>query len=646
MKLRKKSTWSFQEISCAGIFVALWMTLSVFSVPLKILMHEGYLPIFYFLIWIVGLLFSPPKAFLITIIGHFTFDLIYLPNPLFIFVWLASGFFSATIALLRNQNQWWKLLYVLPPIFYLIAFFIMGYIQFDEPFKYFGVNFGVTLVLLIVNPIFNFFVITIFRNRPRFINFLIDNFASKPTNTLIKNNPQPNNHHSTIHQREIWQSHQKQVLGKYLFSAFGIIVIWVGTILGIYYFPINNKNPSVFVVISSKTGYTDKSFNQESINGACQYYKIAIQQCNINNAKFRQNIAYGFPNTVINGQKIFQFIKQTHRTKKTDIFVLTGFTFTNFLNHYIQKLQAKKINLISITTNYQPKSNNAWPSNLYQYQFQEQKAGFMAGLYAALYALFNPDQFKDGNLQKPGKQIKFSSLGLILVPAILAFGLGFKAAIDYVDQNKKLFWSTAKKLNIPLPDKTTFDQIDLYHQNFEIIGGTDFNQKNAEASQLAKKLYKTGTSVIFSIAGMFTVSINNQAKIENFRSEKKQNWVVGVDVDQGFSLFNQKGWQSQDQILTSAIINVRGVVTQAIKQIRQNNPMSNTEIIKDLQFFQIPNRYRNLANPLWKIWMQNRNLLENKQYIKQMSDQIDVLIKQKNWNLAIQKLRNPVKWKN
>ena len=177
--------WSVREMTRAAAFVALWMVLSVFSVFLKIITHEGYLPIFYFLIWMVGLIFTPSKAFFITVTSHFMYDLIYLPNPLFVFVWIASGIVAWCIAVLRNQRYWTWILFILPPLIYLIAFFVMGYIQFGRPFDYFFVFPGITFMLLVGNPLFNFFVIIILKKRPGLVNYLQNHFQPRPQNVII-----------------------------------------------------------------------------------------------------------------------------------------------------------------------------------------------------------------------------------------------------------------------------------------------------------------------------------------------------------------------------------------------------------------------------------------------------------------------------
>lgn len=632
--------WQLREISLAALLVGLWAVLSVYSLPLKIIMHEGYFPGFYFLIWITGLLFSPRKAFLTTFIGHFFFDLIYLPNPLFIFVWLASACFAATISLLKTQVKLKKLLYFLPPLYYLLAFFIMGYIQYNHPFTYFFVYPGVSFMLLFGNPIFNFLVAKIIQKRPRLFAFLITQFTSDQALTIV--DPVEKAHIKEKH----WSLQQRKQFKKHFGGLLALIILTFGTVLGFYHRPTSPLRPEVFLVLSGPTAYTDKAFNQLALNGACCKFAITPANCHSNNPLFRQKIAYGFPNTLVNSQRIYRYIKNIASIKKSKIFILPGYNFTTFLKQYIRSLEQADLKIISITTNYQPSEAQKWPQNLFQFKFQEQKAGYLAGLYAGLFALLNPDKFKDADPSLAGMQIKFASIGILLVPAVLAFGLGFKAGIDFIQEHKTELWNAAKTASVSLPSNYNPDQITLYHEGFKIIDGIDFKIKNGEALQLAKQLYQANASVIFSIASPFTTSIQQQAIIENYHLKAAKNWVIGVDVDQGYALFNQKGWQSQDQIITSALIDIVRQVKKGLDLIIDQNYLPKNEFIETaLQAFQVPARYRNQTNPVWKLWTAKQTLLENQAYIAKMTEKVNRLISS---DLATNSkiLRDKTAWNN
>ncbi len=618
----KGSKWRFQEISLAALLVSLWAVLSVYSLPLKIIMHEGYFPGFYFLIWITGFLFTPRKAFLTTFIGHFFFDLIYLPNPLFIFVWFASACFAATVSVLKTHLKLKPLLYLLPPFYYLGAFFIMGYIQYNHPFTYFFVYPGVSLMLLIGNPLFNVLVAQIMQRRPRLFAFLITQFAPNDNVAIIDpiRKAQAKERH--------WTASQKRHLSTQLIGLLTLMVVTCGTILGLYYRPTAPLKPQVFVVLSGPTAYTDKAFNQLSLNGVCQKFAINPSTCQISNPRFRQKIAYGFPNTLVNSQRIYEYIQTIATTKQSKIFVLPGYNFTPFLTRYIRKLEQKNLKMIGITTDYQLPTAETWPTNLFQFKFQEQKAGYMAGLYAGLFALLNPTQFKDANPNLAGIQIKFASIGILMVPAVVAFGLGFKAGIDFIQTHKKTLWNAAQTANVPLTSPYAVEQIDLYHDGFKIIDGTDFQIKSGEALQLAKQLYQAQASVIFSIASPFTTSIQEQAVIENYLSKTRQHWVVGVDVDQGYALFNQTGWKSQAQIITSALIDIVRQVKKGLDYIIDQKTIPTKEYVETaLAAFQVPARYRVADNPVWSVWTAKRALLEDQAYIAQMTNKVNRLIK-------------------
>ena len=630
--------WKIPELTVAALLVALWTVLSVYSLPLKILLHEAYLPIFYFLIWITGLLFTPVKAFATTLIGHFFFDLIYLPNPLFLFVWIASAVFAATIARLKTLPRLQLLLYFFPPLYYLCAFFIIGYIQFDHPYQYFFTYPGITMMLLIGNPLFNIFVAQIIKRRPHFFRFL---FAK----TFVPKVSVPVSPLTKLRRRESrWTSQQRVQLRNNFFALFAFIVLVLGIFFSLHYYPTVAKQPRVFVLLNHPTAYADKAFNQLAIEGACQYFAIPIQNCNQSNRQFRANIAYGFAGTAVNPRRFYEYITSVARTKKIKIFILPGYNFTPFLAKYVRAFTAQNLKFIGVTTNYQVLHNQQWPNNLYQFKFQEQKAGFFAGLYSGLFALLHPTRFKDADLQAPGRQIKFASMGILPVPAVFAFALGFKAGIDFINANKTTWQAAAKTANVALDPNVALSTLSLYHEGFKIINGTDFRLKNAEVLQLAKTLYNQSASVIFSVASPFTVSIQQQAKQENYLLKTPQHWVVGVDTDQGVALFEQTGWESKNQIITSAIIDIARQVKQGLQFI-DNGQIPTTEFIETaFAAFRIPARYRDQNNPVWKIWKIAQAQLEDQDYIAKMTTKVNSLITMADFSQSWEILRNKRPW--
>ncbi len=377
-----------------------------------------------------------------------------------------------------------------------------------------------------------------------------------------------------------------------------------------------------FVVLNSPNGYVDKGFQQAGVSGICDYLKIPVDktnQCNRQNAIFAKKAAFGFPNTFIDPKKIYIYIKnQTAKNpNKHNVFILPGFAYSAFLSNYLNKFNPKNTSFISIDTYFSPKPNSAWPKNLFQYSFNQQYSGYNAGLYVAIQALLYPEKFKDGDLKKPGKQIKFAAIGGIKIPAISAYAFGFKAAIQTIHENREVILeliksSSDKNLKTLLKNKKIDpkQKVDLIFEKVSIIGGFDPQTKSDETRFLTKELFdKHRVSAVFSIAVSLTFTMQRVAKEQNFIDKLKQNWIVGVDSDQAFSLADEVGPVTQDKsdsvFLVSATINLRRLVNNILEKINNKKPATKSEKIgsfemnKDL--IQIPSRYRNNKNLVWVV---------------------------------------------
>lgn len=375
-----------------------------------------------------------------------------------------------------------------------------------------------------------------------------------------------------------------------------------------------------FVVLNSQNGYVDRGFQQSGIFGICDYLKIPVDetnQCNRKNSLFIKKAGFGFPNTIIDPKKIYIYIKNqiSKNPKKQNVFILPGFTFSNFLTRFLENFDAKKTFFISIDTFYNKKP---WPKNLFQFGFNQQYSGYNAGLYVAIQALLYPEKFKDGDLQKSGKQIKFAAVGGMKIPAIAAYALGFKAAIQTVNDYRLPILNFIKRQQSDPKIKKFFQNRlinpeqapELIFEKVSIVGGFDPQIKSSETRHLTQTLFqKHRVSVVFSIAVSLTFTMQRVAKEQNHKERSAQNWIVGVDNDQSFSLENQMDLVTQktsDSIfLVSATINLQTLISKILNKIEKkefatkNNKIGSFE--KDQELVQIPKRYRNSQNSVWVV---------------------------------------------
>lgn len=157
------------------MIITIWSTFAYLSIPLRPLLGEAFLPVFYFLVWLSGLILNPSSAFFTSFLGHCLFDLVSFFSPLFIFIWFASGLCSFAIAIVRDYKIGLLIMTFLMPIIYFLHFWAMGTVIFYENihanmFYYFKAFPIVFIMLVFVNPIFNWCVYKWFVQNPSFIN--------------------------------------------------------------------------------------------------------------------------------------------------------------------------------------------------------------------------------------------------------------------------------------------------------------------------------------------------------------------------------------------------------------------------------------------------------------------------------------------
>ncbi len=384
--------------------------------------------------------------------------------------------------------------------------------------------------------------------------------------------------------------------------------------------------PTFFLLLNEPYAYVDKGFHQAILNGTCNFLNIASQQCLTSNPQFNARISYGYSGTVVDPKKIYDYLKSQvlkypHQKR---IFLLPGYNFTAFLNSYLKQFDPKLDAFFSVDTFFNPvhsKLPGRWPSNLYEYGFNQQYAGYNAGLYAAIQALLRPDLFKDADQNSNnGKQIRFASLGGLKIPAIAAYALGFKLAIEKVNDHRRAILKAIKNSSDPLVRKMTTklpinpdQKVELSFFKNLIIGGFDLQLNGKETYHLAQKLFKKHrVSVLFSIAVNLTSIMQKVANEQNYLQKNRQHWVVGVDIDQAAILAKDQApitfEPSPTVFLVSAKINLQKLTTTILHKIDsgqkalKSQKIGNLDTKNDREYVQIPERYQNLTNPVWLVY--------------------------------------------
>lgn len=381
-------------------------------------------------------------------------------------------------------------------------------------------------------------------------------------------------------------------------------------------------------VLNTEYGFTDRGFSQQAVEGVCKAFNIPSDECNGANKYFLNSIiGYGYPKTMSDSLLLGRYIDNFIQTEKVNNFVLPGYTFTQFLCDLNHKYERQKVTFIAVGTYFAPNNPSckyndqarSWPKNLWQIGFKQHVAGFHAGLYAGLYALKNPHQFKDYDAAKPGKQIAFAALGGMWIPAIMKYALGFKYGLELVNKNKMKFADVDQQNTVIFTD-------------YKDIQGFDAIKYSSPAKKLASQLYKKKVSVIFSIAVSLTAAISLAASEDIVQNNgKKQSWVIGVDVDQGVLIFNEyaksdQPLETKGNILTSSILKIDDAVAKVINDPQyKNKPARPIAPFGDGGFATIPDRFQETA--VWKSLKANGLLDENVSFFKNFLAKTDCLLK-------------------
>lgn len=264
-----------------------------------------------------------------------------------------------------------------------------------------------------------------------------------------------------------------------------------------------------FGQVTDSGGVTDKSFNQGAYEGI---------------KKFASENGVGAPQylTAKTAQEMEPNL--TSMAEKAEVVVGSGFTFAEPILNVAKTKTDKKFIVIdgSATLTY--------PSNVANYTFAEQEAGYLVGVAAA----------------KSTKTKKVGFIGGMEIPPVQKFGWGFIQGV-----------------------KDTDPSIEVKYEYTGSFNDTALGKTKAAA------FYGDGIDIIFHAAGGVGVGVINEAKEQ--RTQGKDVYVIGVDRDQ---YDDGKYDGDKSVILTSAVKKVDEATYQAMNDIKAKNFAGGKVIVK------------------------------------------------------------------
>lgn len=359
-----------------------------------------------------------------------------------------------------------------------------------------------------------------------------------------------------------------------------------------------NVNKRFHVVISHPTAHIDQGFNQGAIEGVCLAFGFDVSKGECQpNSQVRKFLSFAYPGTTNNVSLFYSHLLNRHNVQGTKNFILPGFNYTGLLNKSVRKFESLKTNLIAIDTFYFPKKGENWPKNLWQFTFRHYFAGYHAGLYAGAYALKNAAKFRDGNPTKPGKQIRLATLGGQGIPPIYNYAIGFKLGIQMINKHRQEF-NQKKAVELAM----------VAHEN---IGGFGDSEIPNVKRIMEKFLNKKYVSIVFSIAVSLTAQMLGSVRDANTRYAEQgyKHFVIGVDVDQGVTLNNEKTNEVnlESDVLTSAQIQIPFAVKDIIQKIKKGEKPTSSNFFGGHKYATIPERYKKT-----EIWSEIKKVLKEK----------------------------------
>lgn len=267
---------------------------------------------------------------------------------------------------------------------------------------------------------------------------------------------------------------------------------------------------------------TDESFNQATYEGAKEW-------CEANGAKFTYYKPTG-DSTAERVASIEQAISEGY-----NVLLMPGYAFAEAIVETVEKnpdvkfiaLDVSEYDLQAVKHPDQVAKNEdfpfdwKYPANLYSAVYQEELAGYMAGVAAV----------------KLGYE-KIGYLGGMAVPAVVRYGYGFVQGVN----------DAAKELG-----KT--DKIELKY-----VYGNQF-YGDADITAYMDTWYNAGTQVVFACGGGIYDSAAEAAKKVNAK-------VIGVDVDQAPTI-NSK--YADGMTVTSAMKGLSATVKTLLGKVKDGS---------------------------------------------------------------------------
>lgn len=264
---------------------------------------------------------------------------------------------------------------------------------------------------------------------------------------------------------------------------------------------------------------TDESFNQATYEGAKEW-------CEANGAKFTYYKPTG-DSTAERVASIEQAISEGY-----NVLLMPGYAFAEAIVETVEKnpdvkfiaLDVSEYDLQAVKHPDQVAKNEdfpfdwKYPANLYSAVYQEELAGYMAGVAAV----------------KLGYE-KIGYLGGMAVPAVVRYGYGFVQGVN----------DAAKELG-----KT--DKIELKY-----VYGNQF-YGDADITAYMDTWYNAGTQVVFACGGGIYDSAAEAAKKVNAK-------VIGVDVDQAPTI---NGKYADGMTVTSAMKGLSATVKSLLTKVK------------------------------------------------------------------------------
>lgn len=222
-------------------------------------------------------------------------------------------------------------------------------------------------------------------------------------------------------------------------------------------------------------------------------------------------------------------------------------------------------------------------SNVYNYAFPEQEAGYLTGVLNGLIAKMDPQRF--GKKTDGTATINFTSIGGAAIPTVERYIWGFRIGLEYVADHV-----TANGPKISGGDTTLYDSIlkedpvirnnkhvlntKLNYQGSRYLKFVFANQNNKGTLTATDDFQSKKTDVIFEVAGGTGFGIVSAAKQIN-QGKAPTKYVVGADYNwynNGAYIVNGKTYSV---IINSAIKNLKLASLEFMQWVYTHGPYKN-----------------------------------------------------------------------